>query len=125
MSALLVPPLFVTVTLWSPGGAVDAIEKAAVIEVELVTETLTKLIPIPASRIGAMKFVPVSVTTAASACTPLVTDIPVNVGTGGKSMVNGTVFVSTPPNNTCKSCEPKAAKLLTVNLTTMESRFDD
>jgi len=96
-----------------------------VIEVELVTLTLTKVIPIPASRVGLMKLVPVSVTVAPSACTALEIDSPVKVGTGGKVTVNGTVFVSTPPNDTCKSWGPKVALLPTVNFTTIVLRDDD
>ncbi len=82
VTALLVPPEVVTVTLAVPRAAVGAILKSAVIWVELITLTLLTVTPelLTFTVAGETKLVPVSVTGTVAPCAPLVGLVEVRVG---------------------------------------------
>jgi hypothetical protein len=105
-TALLVPPLVVTVTLCAPAGTVEPMLKETVREVAL--RTCAEPIEIPALKMGvasltctvvapAMKFVPVSVTETIDPALPVEGAIAVNVGAGIVAIGDAGIVAKTVP----------------------------
>jgi len=94
VTALLVPPVVVTVTLVGPGVALPAMVKVAVICVALSTLTLLTDTPLLLVFTVApeMKFVPVRVTGTVVPCAPLLGLTEVRVGPV-EMMVNVTALL--------------------------------
>src|SRR4029077_13289039 len=87
-----VPPVVLTVTLVAPVAALAVIVKVAVIWVVLATTMLVTVTPelVTFTPAPATKFVPVKVTFTVVPRVPLLGLIPVRVGAGGLTTVNGT-----------------------------------
>jgi hypothetical protein len=84
LSALLVPPALVTVTVAVPGAALAETPSVAIIWVELTTVTPETEIPELALTVEpATKFVPVKVTATVDPVSPMAGLIDVSVGGGG------------------------------------------
>ena len=99
VSALLVPPGVVTVTLLAPEGAVSALVKVAVMVVELTMVTALMVIPEFATATVVpvvVKFVPVRVTDVEAPRVSEVGLMEVSVGGGGALTVNVTALLIPP-----------------------------
>src|SRR6516164_8915712 len=79
VTALLVTPPAVTVTLCGPVGAVPAMVNVAVMELAVTVTPLT-VIPVGALMVAPVRFVPAMVTPTAVPCVPLLGVIEVSAG---------------------------------------------
>jgi hypothetical protein len=95
---LLVPPGVVTLTVWAPVVALDAIVQVALTEVAVGVPLITQVTPVPLTftAVAPVRLVPVRVTAGAVPCVPELGAIEVSVGAGADEFTVNVLVLLVP-----------------------------